>query len=257
MKIRNLAYAPMVLLISLVLGCGGGGGGSGGGTTADTTPPSVSISVPANNSSVSGTIAITANASDNVGVTKVEFYVNGGLQVTTTTAPYTFSWNTSSLSNGTYSLTAKAYDAANNSTTSSAVSVAVNGSKTGPANVTLTLSIPSLPASTTVGGVIFTINLPPGVSPAVLSGTDASGSVSLTGGAVGSLSFADFSSSQITFGSVTLNSFGTGNFMIVNCVIASGATVSPSGFSILTPQVFDSVGTLIPSATIDMSVLLS
>jgi|GEM_PF-1408512 len=140
------------------------------------------------------------------------------------------------------------------------------GTATPPANptkATLTLSIPSLPAGTQVGGVIFTIQLPPGVSPAVLNGTDASGSATLTGGAssVNSLSIVDFTPSatspQISFGTVTLNSFGAGDFMIVNCVIASGATVSTSGFSVLNPQVFDSVGALIPSATINISVALS
>ncbi|GFE60602.1 Ig-like domain-containing protein [Geobacter sp. AOG2] len=254
MTLRYFIRSLLALLVATIFGCGGGGGG--GGTTADTTPPSVSISAPASNSSVSGTVAITASASDNVGVSKVEFYVGGILQTTATTSPYTFSWDTSSLSAGTYSLTAKAYDAANNSTTSSAVSVAVNGSITGPANATLTLSIPSLPANTLAGGAILTINLPSGVVPAVLSGTDASGSVTSIGGAIGSLLIADFSSSQITFANVTLNSFGTGNFMIVNCVVPSGVTVSPSGFSVLNPQVFDSVGTPIPSATIAMSVLL-
>ncbi|QEM68794.1 hypothetical protein FO488_11915 [Geobacter sp. FeAm09] len=245
----------MILLTSLVLGCGGGGGG-GGGTTADTTPPTVSISAPANNASASGTVAVTASASDNVGVSKVELYVNGSLQTTVTASPYTFSWDTSSLTSGTYSLTAKAYDAANNSTTSSAVSVAVNGAKTGPATATLTLSIPSLPANTLVGGVIFNITLPSGVSPAVLSGTDASGSVTFTGSASGSLSVADYTAPQISFGSVTLSGFGTGNFMTVNCTVGSGTAVSPSGFSLSGIQVFDTNGTQIPTATINMSVLL-
>jgi chitinase len=254
MKTRYFACAAMFLLISLVLGCGGGGSGSSSGTTTDTTTPTVSISTPANNSSASGTIAITASASDNVGVSKVEFYVNGSLQTTVTASPYTFSWDTSPLSSGTYSLTAKAYDAANNSTTSSAVSVAVNGSKTGPTTATLTLSIPSLPANTLVGGVAFNITLPAGVSPTVLSGTDASGSVTFTGGGSG-ISVADYTAPQISFGRVTLSGFGTGNFMTVNCTVSSGTTVTPSGFSLSGIQVFDTNGTQI-SATINMSVLL-
>ncbi|KAB0663852.1 hypothetical protein F6V25_15605 [Oryzomonas japonica] len=135
------------------------------------------------------------------------------------------------------------------------------GGSTAPVNptkATLTLSIPSLPANTLVSSAIFTIKLPQGVSPAVLSGTDAWGSVTLTGGAVGSLSIANFSSSQITFGSVTLNGFGPGNFMIVNCVISSGTTVTASDFSLSNIQVYDSPSaTLIPTATISMAVQLS
>jgi hypothetical protein len=49
---------------------------SGGG---DSTSPTISLSSPANNATVSGTVSVTATASDNVGVTKVEFFVNGTL----------------------------------------------------------------------------------------------------------------------------------------------------------------------------------
>lgn len=95
---------------------------------ADTTAPTVSITSPASGSTVGGSVAVSATASDNVAVTKVELRVNGAISVTDLVAPYNFTWNTSSLSNGTYSLTARAYDAANNSTTSTAVSLVVNNS---------------------------------------------------------------------------------------------------------------------------------
>src|SRR5206468_6392864 len=45
-------------------------------TWSDTTPPSTSITAPANGATVSGTTSVTASASDNVGVTKVEFYLD-------------------------------------------------------------------------------------------------------------------------------------------------------------------------------------
>jgi hypothetical protein len=139
------------------------------------------------------------------------------------------------------------------------------GGTTPPANptkATLTLSIPSLPAGTLVAAVQFTINLPPGVSPAVLSvANDASGSVTLTGGAASSISVANFTPSatapQILIGIVNATGFGTGNFAVVNCVIAPGASVSTSGFSLSNIQVFDPSGTLIPSATVSIAVLLS
>src|SRR5439155_5214370 len=43
----------------------------------DTTPPTVSITSPANGATVSGTITVTANAADNVGVAGVHFIVDG------------------------------------------------------------------------------------------------------------------------------------------------------------------------------------
>jgi hypothetical protein len=93
---------------------------------ADTTAPTTSISSPVNGSTLSGTVSVATNASDNVGVSKVEFYVNNALQATDTTAPYTFTWNTAAVANGSYTLTSKAYDAAGNVGVSAAVTVTVN-----------------------------------------------------------------------------------------------------------------------------------
>jgi hypothetical protein len=56
----------------------------------------------------------------------VEFYVDGTLLGTATAAPYSVSWNTTSVSNGAHSLTTKAYDPAGNVGTSTAVTVTVN-----------------------------------------------------------------------------------------------------------------------------------
>jgi len=98
---------------------------------ADTTTPTVSISSPTNGATVSGTTAVSANASDNMGVTKVEFYLDGALNATITGTPYTWSWNTLQVSNGSHTLTAKAYDAAGNIGTSSAVTVTVSNLVTG------------------------------------------------------------------------------------------------------------------------------
>jgi hypothetical protein len=78
------------------------------------SPPVVAIASPAGGTSVSGVVNIGVNASDNVGVTRVEYYVNGQLKGTETTAPYVYSWDTANLPLGGYTLTAKAYDAAGN-----------------------------------------------------------------------------------------------------------------------------------------------
>ncbi|MHB8122369.1 MAG: Ig-like domain-containing protein, partial [Desulfuromonadaceae bacterium] len=93
---------------------------------SDTTAPVAAITSPTANATVSGTVNVTASASDSVGVSKVEFYVNGALKATDTASPYSYSWDSKSVSNGSYSITSKAYDAAGNVGQSSAVSVSVN-----------------------------------------------------------------------------------------------------------------------------------
>lgn len=93
----------------------------------DTTLPTVSISAPAADSTVSGTVTVSANASDNVGVAGVQFKLNGvNLSAEDTAAPYTVSWDTTTATTGSYTLTAVARDAAGNTQTSTAVSVTVN-----------------------------------------------------------------------------------------------------------------------------------
>jgi beta-lactamase superfamily II metal-dependent hydrolase len=98
----------------------------------DTQPPTTAITSPSNGATVSGTIAVTASASDNVGVTSVEFYLDGALQATDTSAPYSWSWNTTTASNAAHALTSKAFDAAGNFATSSAVNVTVNNTTPPP-----------------------------------------------------------------------------------------------------------------------------
>ncbi len=94
--------------------------------TVDTTAPTVTITAPGNNSTLSGTVAITVSAADNVGVTKVEFYKSGSLLSTSTAAPYTYNWDTNTVINGTYTLTAKAYDKAGNIGQTSNVTVTIS-----------------------------------------------------------------------------------------------------------------------------------
>ena len=123
--------------------------GSGGGGT-DVTPPAVSITAPANNATVSGTVAVTATASDNVGVSNVQFKLNGAnLGTADTTSPYSVSWNTGTVTPGTYTLTAVATDAAGNSTTSAPITVTKAGDATAPA-----VSITAPADGATVSGTV-------------------------------------------------------------------------------------------------------
>jgi beta-lactamase superfamily II metal-dependent hydrolase len=136
---------------------------SGGG---DTTPTTTSITAPLAGATVSGTTSVTATASDNVGVTKVEFYLDGSLQSTDTTSPYAWSWNTTAATNGSHSLTTKAYDAALNVGTSTAVNVTVSngvpvnigGWTLTQANATLNYTIPTGTTIASKGYVIVARN---------------------------------------------------------------------------------------------------
>src|SRR5262249_25439186 len=95
--------------------------------TADTTAPTVSLTSPTAGATVSGTITVSANASDNVGVVGVQFKLDGAnLGAEDTASPYTVSWNTTGVANGSHTLTAVARDAAGNVTTAAAVPVTVN-----------------------------------------------------------------------------------------------------------------------------------
>jgi Bacterial Ig domain/Fibronectin type III domain len=112
--------------------------------TTDTTPPTVSMSAPANGATVSGTTTVSANASDNVGVTSVQFKLDGtALGSADTTSPYSYSWDTTKTTNGNHTLTATASDAATNTTTSTAVTVNVNNQTTDTTPPTVSLTAPA------------------------------------------------------------------------------------------------------------------
>ncbi len=103
-----------------------------GTATADTTPPTVALTAPAAGATVRGTAALTATASDNVGVAGVQFRLDGAnLGAEDTTAPYTFSWDSTTASPGPHTLSAVARDAAGNTAPAGTVAVTVDNS--GPA----------------------------------------------------------------------------------------------------------------------------
>jgi methionine-rich copper-binding protein CopC len=121
-----------------------------GGST-ETTSPTVSLSGPAPGATVSGATTLSAAASDATVVTGVQFLLNGrpiGAQVTK--APYTLVWDSRTVANGTYTLSAQAFNGAGLSTTSSAVTVTVNNPvDTVPPTVKVTIP----PGATSASGV--------------------------------------------------------------------------------------------------------
>lgn len=129
--VSALVNALVKTAINEVLTIGKDSGSSGGSNTGsnqnrDTTPPTVSITSPTNTTTV-GTITISATASDNVGVTGVQFKIDGNnLQTEDRTAPYTISWNSTSSTNGTHVITAVAKDAQGNTKVSEPVIVIIS-----------------------------------------------------------------------------------------------------------------------------------
>lgn len=97
----------------------------------DTQLPSVSITSPTGGR-VSGVVPIDTESSDNVGVTRVELYVNGQLVATDALAPFAFAWDTTGKADGSYSLRLHAVDAAGNRRESAPVTVTVGNDSTGP-----------------------------------------------------------------------------------------------------------------------------
>jgi thermitase len=93
---------------------------------ADTTSPSVAMTAPVDGATVSGTAVVDVTADDNVGVVKVDLYVDSVYFASDTTVPYSFAWDTTALSEGPHTLQATAADAAGNVAGTPAISVTVS-----------------------------------------------------------------------------------------------------------------------------------
>jgi hypothetical protein len=118
----------------------------------DTTPPTVSMTAPANGATVSGTaVTVSASAADNVGVASVQFLLDGAaLGSPITVAPYTMTWNTTATSNGPHTLAAQALDTSNNPATSAPVSVTVSNTASTPPVIDAVVSADQPNSVTTV-----------------------------------------------------------------------------------------------------------
>lgn len=128
-----------------------GGGSNPPPAPGDTQAPSVSVTAPINGATVSGANAtLSANASDNVGVSRVEFYIGSTKVGEDTSSPYSIVWNSTTVANGNYTVSAKAFDAANNQGTSANVSATVSNSSTPPPP---TSSLPSPWVTANIGAV--------------------------------------------------------------------------------------------------------
>jgi len=116
---------------------------------ADTTPPTASLTAPSDGSTVFGTVAASAKASDNVAVQKVEFYIDTSNTAASsdTSSPYTYNWDTTTVADGAHSISVKATDTNGNISTLSTSNVTVQNTDvvapSVPANLTATPSSPT------------------------------------------------------------------------------------------------------------------
>lgn len=94
-------------------------------STVDTTAPIASIVSPLSGSSAKGNLKISAAATDNIAVTKIELYIDNVKTDTLTVTPYQFSWNVAKVTKGSHTIYVKAYDLAGNVGTSSVVTITV------------------------------------------------------------------------------------------------------------------------------------
>lgn len=160
---RYCSLAMTLMTPWILSGCGGGGGYGGGDGGGDPQPaaPTVSLTAPSGGS-VNRTVQLTANAAAGSGVNRVEFLVDGNVIATDTTAPYSADWDTSTIADGSHSVTARVVDAANVSATSAAATVNVLNSPTINVAASSAEVFPST-NSTATGTGQLTFNLVTGV----------------------------------------------------------------------------------------------
>ena len=130
---RRLAW----VLAGLLLASAGCGSHKDGGGDRDRTAPVVRIAFPPSDTTVTGQVTIFAEATDNIAVSHIDFYIDWQKSHTDSTMPYMCEWDCSALvDSSTHSILAKALDAAGNIGTSDTVTVLVrSGDAIAPAQV--------------------------------------------------------------------------------------------------------------------------
>ncbi len=109
----------------------------------DIIPPTISITSPADKSSINATTTVSVSINDNVGVTNVKYFLDNSdvIAYSSYSFPFNWSWNTTNVSNGLHKITARAYDAGRNQSLPSTVTVAVNNSAgNNPPNIPTSLT---------------------------------------------------------------------------------------------------------------------
>ena len=146
--------------------------------TVDNTPPIISITSPVNNALLRGNVMVSVNATDNMGIDRVELYANNLLKTASNSAPYTLDWNSVLDTDGAYSLFARAFDKAGNTRDSAKIGIALDNT---PPILTLnTVTSPTVLSYQTLTGTV-TDNFPGTLAVTVQVGTATPVFATLTG----------------------------------------------------------------------------
>jgi hypothetical protein len=180
--------------------------------TISTTGVSATMTAPAGGATVTSTVAVTATATSTVGISSVQFYLDGSaLGSAVTSSPYTVSWNTATASNANHTLYALATDNNANTASSSVLTITVD-------NLPPSVSITSPVSGATVSGSNVSI---------VASSTDTQSGVAsvafyLDGSLLGQSTSSPFTATWDT----TQSSNGTHNLSAIATDGVGNATTS-------------------------------
>jgi hypothetical protein len=120
---------------------------------ADTTSPTVNVTAPLNNATVSGnTVTISADATDDVSVAGVQFKLDTNTNVGAgiTSAPYSTTWNSTTIADGTHTIVGVARDGSGNFATSSVITIDVDNTAPVRSNAAPSGTLPAGTSPTTL-----------------------------------------------------------------------------------------------------------
>ncbi|MFC6751248.1 Ig-like domain-containing protein [Deinococcus aquaticus] len=141
MALKPSSVGSALLLGTLLIGCG-----TSTSTPSDTTAPTVTLTATPNPVTADGNVTLKADARDETGVTRVEFFEGSTKVSEDTAAPFEFVTSVNALNNGKRTYTATAYDAAGNKASGSAevtVAITANTAPSGARSWTRTSARPS------------------------------------------------------------------------------------------------------------------
>lgn len=174
---------------------------------------------PASGASVTGTVTVSADASDAVGVAGVRFFVDGvAIGTEDTTAPYAVAWDTTTAGDGSHTLTAVARDASANTATSAPVTVTVANGGSGATRFEETA------ATLTPEADWFLI---PETHPS-LQGADLSGDQAVTSAGAGARATFTFTGTGVSWIGLTCPECGIANVYVDGVQVATLDTFAPT-----------------------------
>ena len=150
---RQIGLRALTVLASWVflVSCGGGGSGSVPNAGSNGQAPVVSLSSPANvATALSGTLSLSATATDDVGVAGVEFQIDGAPIGSTSAPPFAASLDTTAYAPGQHVVRVRASDAAGNVSAWSSAIVQFGGTRTQPAGFSRTTWVTGLTGATAI-----------------------------------------------------------------------------------------------------------